>query len=46
MKEIAKILEISVRGIEKQIAKLKKNGKISRIGSSRSGYWKIESKIK
>jgi len=40
-KELAEILSISLRGIEKQLAKLKANGRLERVGSAKSGHWKI-----
>ena len=39
--EMAKKLNISTRAVEKQIAKLKKEGKIRRVGPDRGGYWEI-----
>ncbi len=32
---------LSRRGIEWNIAKLKQQGKIARIGPTKSGYWKV-----
>ena len=40
--ELAKITGLSRRGIEWNIAKLKEDGKIERIGSNRNGYWIIK----
>ncbi|MFH1729780.1 MAG: RNA-binding domain-containing protein [Pseudomonadota bacterium] len=37
--EIAKTLNLTTRAIEKQIANLKKTGKIKRIGPDKGGYW-------
>ena len=34
-------IKVSNRTIEKNIAKLKKEGIIERVGSTKSGYWKI-----
>ena len=39
--EIALHVGLSRRGIEKCISKLKADGKLERIGSKRSGYWKV-----
>ena len=39
--EMAKKLNISTRAVEKQIAKLKKEAKIRRVGPDRGGYWEI-----
>ena len=39
--EIAKELLVSTRAIEKQLAKLKKQRKIERVGPDKGGYWKI-----
>ena len=41
IKEVAQYLDLSDRAIEKQIAKLKKEGKIKRIGSAKGGYWEV-----
>ncbi|OUP20744.1 hypothetical protein B5F29_04725 [Lachnoclostridium sp. An196] len=40
-KELSSILEISTRKVARVIKTLKKEGKISRVGSDRKGYWKI-----
>jgi ATP-dependent DNA helicase RecG len=40
--ELSKELNISSRAIEKQIAKLKKDNKIERKGSARSGSWVVK----
>jgi ATP-dependent DNA helicase RecG len=39
--ELAEKLSISKRAVDKQVAKLKENGKIERVGPDKSGYWKI-----
>lgn len=39
--ELADELELTVKGIEWQIKKLKENGNLVRIGSARSGYWEV-----
>jgi len=41
IKELAKTLELTTRAIEKQIAKLKKENRLKRVGSARKGYWQI-----
>jgi len=40
-KEVAKRLEISSRAVEKQIAKLRKEGLLRRIGPAKGGYWEV-----
>ncbi len=40
--EIANIIAISPRAVEKNIAKLKQKGKLKRIGHDRGGYWEIK----
>ncbi|RLD61899.1 MAG: transcriptional regulator, partial [Bacteroidetes bacterium] len=40
-KDIAVIIGISSRAIEKQIDKLKKQGNLKRIGPDKGGYWKV-----
>ena len=39
--ELAEALGVTTRAIEKQIAKLQKNGQLKRIGPAKGGYWKI-----
>jgi len=39
--ELAEEVGISTRGIEKQLAKLKKDKIIKRVGASRGGHWEI-----
>lgn len=39
--ELAKTLGITTRAIEKQIAKLQKNGQLKRIGPAKGGRWEI-----
>ena len=41
-KELAKIIGITEDGIKKQLAKLKKEGMIERIGADNGGYWKVK----
>ena len=42
--EIAMQLNISSRGVEKQMRKLRETGSIKRIGGRYGGYWKITTK--
>ena len=39
--QIAENLGLTTRAIEKQIAKLKKQRFIERIGSEKGGFWKV-----
>ena len=39
--ELAEIVGISPKGVEWQIAKLKKEGGIKRIGSDKGGHWEV-----
>ena len=39
--EIAMEIDISARGVEKQIRKLREAGIIKRVGADRGGYWEI-----
>jgi len=41
IKELAKLLNLTTRAIEKQIANLKNNNKILRVGSARKGHWEV-----
>ncbi|MHC1755806.1 MAG: HTH domain-containing protein [Methanosarcina sp.] len=40
--ELAEILEISSRAVEKQIANLKYKGLLKRIGPDKGGYWEVD----
>jgi ATP-dependent DNA helicase RecG len=39
--ELAEILGISTRAVEKQIARFRQNGQLRRIGSARGGHWQV-----
>lgn len=39
--ELSQITNLSIRGVEWNLAKLKKEGKIKRIGPDRGGHWEI-----
>ena len=39
--ELSKNLKISTRAVEKQIARLKKQGKIRRVGPDKGGHWEV-----
>jgi ATP-dependent DNA helicase RecG len=41
MAEIAEALGLSTRAVEKQMASLKKVGRVRRIGSARKGHWEV-----
>ena len=40
--EIADLMNMSRRNVAKHIATLKKKGLLERIGSDKSGYWKVK----
>lgn len=40
--ELAEILGISSRAVEKQIANLKDKGLLKRVGPDKGGYWKVD----
>ena len=40
-KQLAKSLSVSDRTIERDIEKLKKQGKLKRIGNEKNGYWEM-----
>ena len=40
-KELSELLELTTRAIEKQIASLKRSGRLIRVGSARKGSWRI-----
>lgn len=39
--ELADELELTVKGIEWQMKKLKEDGELKRVGPAKGGYWKI-----
>ena len=39
LKEISLKLDLTQRAVEKQVAKLKKENKVQRLGSARKGKW-------
>jgi len=39
--ELSRILGISTTAIDNNISFLKKNGYIERVGSNKTGYWKV-----
>lgn len=41
MKQLAQVLNLTQRAVEKQVAKLKDEGKLKRVGSARKGEWEI-----
>lgn len=41
IKELAEIVGISPKGVEWQIAKLKKEGRIKRMGPDKGGHWEV-----
>jgi Fic family protein len=42
IKALSEVLGLSTRAIEKQIAKLKTEGRLQRIGSARKGHWEVK----
>ncbi len=41
IKELAELLDITTRAVEKQIANLKSENRLKRVGSARKGYWEV-----
>jgi len=41
IKELAVLLSVSQSAVEKNIAKLKKDGLLQHIGSTKGGYWEV-----
>ncbi|RQW79632.1 MAG: winged helix-turn-helix transcriptional regulator [Methanothrix sp.] len=39
--DVAKMIGITQRAVEKQIAKLREEGRIRRIGPDKGGYWEV-----
>jgi len=44
IKELSKTLDLTTRAIEKQIANLKKDNRLKRVGNARKGYWQTKEK--
>ena len=42
---LAERLNLSTRAVEKQLAKLKKEGRVARVGSARKGYWDVRDEV-
>ncbi|MEW6185112.1 MAG: ATP-binding protein [Thermodesulfobacteriota bacterium] len=42
--ELAKTFEITTRGVEKQITKLRRLGRLRRVGPAKGGYWEVVEK--
>jgi ATP-dependent DNA helicase RecG len=41
-RSLADVIGISAKGVEKQLAKLKASGKITRVGSAKGGHWQVK----
>lgn len=39
--ELAATIGITPKAVEKQISRLKKNGKLLRVGPDKGGYWEV-----
>jgi len=39
--ELAGALGITTRGVEKQIAKLRQDGRLRRVGPAKGGHWEM-----
>jgi len=42
IKELSEAIQLTASAIEKQLRKLKREGKIERLGPDKGGYWKIK----
>jgi predicted HTH transcriptional regulator len=42
--ELANILEVADKTIKRDISKLKEQNRLTRVGSQKSGYWKVNHK--
>jgi Fic family protein len=40
-RSLADVIGISAKGVEKQLAKLKTSGRITRVGSAKGGHWQV-----
>lgn len=45
IRKLADILDLTTRAIEKQIANLKKENRLKRVGSARKGHWEVVDEI-
>jgi len=45
IKELSQMLDLTSRAVEKQIAKLKKESRLQRVGSARKGHWEVLDEI-
>ena len=45
IKELQSVTGLSRRGVEWQITKLKKQGRLQRIGPDKGGYWQVTDKM-
>ena len=41
IKEVAKMAGVTSRTIDREVESLKMEGRLKRVGSSRSGYWEV-----
>ena len=41
-KELAQKLSITLRAVEKQLAKLKRQGRLVRVGANKGGHWQVQ----
>ena len=39
--ELAKLVGVSSNAVKQHLSKLKEEGKIKRVGSTKSGYWEV-----
>lgn len=44
-REIARVLGLTLRAVEKQISKLQESGRLQRIGSDKGGHWEVVQKV-
>ena len=45
IRELAQILSLTTRAVEKQIAKLKVDNRLLRVGSARKGHWEVLNEV-
>ena len=44
--DLAEAVGLSTRAVEKQIAKLRQEGRLRRVGSKKSGHWEVTNCIR
>jgi ATP-dependent DNA helicase RecG len=46
MADLAEVVGLSKRAVEKQVAKLRREGRLRRVGSRKAGHWEVVREVK